>query len=83
MRDQVYMRLRTQGSLESVKKNQYFLDEANEDKLHYCMSAKALFYFMLKCSPQIEKEMMSKYLENPLNPMMFVEYDQSCENFIH
>ena len=46
------------------------------------MSAKALFYFILKCSPQIEKEMMSKYLENPLNPMMFVEYDQSCEGFM-
>ena len=46
------------------------------------MSAKALFYFILKCSPEIEKVMMSKYLENPLNPMMFVEYDQQQEGFI-
>ena len=45
------------------------------------MSGKALFYFILKCSPQVEKVMMSKYLENPLNTMMFVEYDQRPEDF--
>ena len=29
--------------------------------------------------PQVQKMMLDKYLENPMNPMMFIEYDQSVE----
>ena len=77
------MRLRCQGDLNEIVSHQYFIDNSpqNEEKFYYCMSGKALFYFMLKCCPKVEKVMMSRYLENPLNTMMFVEYDQSQEGF--
>ena len=40
----------------------------------YKVSEKALFNFVLKCSLDIEEELMAKYIENPINAFMFVEY---------
>ena len=46
------------------------------DKFFYQASAKVPFYYIYECSPNIRQELMAKYLENPINPMMFVTYDQ-------
>ena len=77
IRDQVSKCLRCQGNIHEIISHKYFIDNSqeNKNKFYYCMSGKALFYFILRCSPQIEQMMMSKYLEKPLNTMMFVEYD--------
>ena len=38
------------------------------------------FYYLLKVSPEkVQKLMLDKYLENPVNPLMFVEYDQTVD----
>ena len=44
-------------------------------------SDKAMFYFILRCSRGIEDELLAKYLENPLNAMIFVEYKQDEPGF--
>ena len=44
-------------------------------------SDKAMFYFILSCSRGIEDELLAKYLENPLNAMIFVEYRQDEPGF--
>ena len=44
-------------------------------------------YYLLKVSPaKVQQMMLEKYLENPINPLLFVEYNQekvSFERTIH
>ena len=54
----------------------YFTDKAYKDKLHYSASAKVPFYMIFFSSPYIQDELVEKYLENPCNAFMFVQYDQ-------
>ena len=54
----------------------YFTDKAYKDKLHYSASAKVPFYMIFFSSPFIQDELVEKYLENPSNTFMFVQYDQ-------
>ena len=76
IRESVNMMLKYRGNFESLVSSDLFIGEEQMAKFYYQASSKVPFYFIYECSPHIQKELMSKYLENPINPMMFVTYDQ-------
>ena len=61
----------------------YFTDKAYKDKLHYSASAKVPFYMIFFSSPFIQDELVEKYLENPYNAFMFVQYDQKHPSIVN
>ena len=77
IRESVNMMLKYRGNFVSLVSSDLFINEEQQTaKFYYQASHKVPFYFIYECSPHIQKELMSKYLENPINPMMFVTYDQ-------
>ena len=53
------------------------MDEAQQNKFFYKASQKVPFYFIYYSSPEnTAHEMMVKYLENPINALSFITYDQ-------
>ena len=76
IRESVNMMLKYRGNFDSLISSSFFIAEEQWHKFWYAASPKVPFYFIYKCSPNIQNELMAKYLENPINPMMFVTYDQ-------
>ena len=78
---QLQVLLKYRGSFHSMLTSDYFIGEVQKNEFFYKCSAKVPFYFIHECSPsQTDADMlMSKYLENPFNPMMFITYNQRVE----
>ena len=77
--DYVMTRVRCSGDVQKLSNNFIrFLSEKMVDLEGPFRNAsdKAMFYFVLSCSRGIEDELLAKYLENPLNAMILVEYKQ-------
>ena len=78
-------RVRCSGDVQKLSNNFIrFLREEMvdlEEGPFHNASDKAMFYFVLSCSRGIEDELLAKYLENPLNAMIFVEYKQDEPGF--
>ena len=72
VRDPVYNCLLYGGDLQQMMTSDYFVDENFKDKYHYNASVKVPFYMVYHCSPRIQEELAAKYLENPLNAVMFM-----------
>ena len=81
VRKLVYNCLIYGGDLQSMMTQDYFFHNNFRDKYHYCASVKVPFYMVYHCSPWIQEELASKYLENPLNAVMFMQYDQQHVGF--
>ena len=77
IRDLVYMLLKHRGDFHNMLTSDYFIDEVQKNEFFYKCSAKVPFYFIHECSPsQADADvLMSKYLENPFNAVMFMHYD--------
>ena len=75
IRDMVTMNLKYRGNFKNLIASIYFIDEERKNEFFYQSSPKVPFYYMYETSPNIKKELMAKFLENPINPMMFVTYD--------
>ena len=75
IRDMVTMLLKYRGNFKNLIASIYFIDEERKNEFFYQSSPKVPFYYMYETSPNIKKELMAKFLENPINPMMFVTYD--------
>lgn len=75
VREQVYNCLLYRGDFQMMMTQQYFIGEQFSDAYHFCASAKVPFYMIYHCSPLIQDEMASKLLENPFNPISFMQYD--------
>ena len=59
----------------------YFVGKEFRNKYHYRASVKVPFYMVYHCSPWIQEELAAKYLENPLNAVMFMQYNQLHDGF--
>lgn len=81
IRDQVFKLLHYKGNLNQFIMSPYFLKDEQKNEFFYKASAKALFYVLYRCYPEIRKDLMTKYLENPFNPMILVGYNQEAPNF--
>ena len=77
------MYTRHQKDLKEITSLPFFsgLDAQTSDEFYEGMSAKALFYFVLRCSPQVQREMLENWTKNPIRASMFIEYDQAAPNF--
>ena len=75
VRDPVYKLLKYRGSFRAMITSSYFIDSAQSNEFYFNSSIKMPFYFIYECSPNIKTELMSKYLENPFNPMMLITYN--------
>lgn len=82
IRDPVYKLLKYNGSFQSMVTSKYFIDSEQKNEFFYKASIKVPFYLIYECSPNIQPELMAKYLENPFNPMMFVTYNQQVKDFL-
>ena len=59
-------------------RSDYHTDDSVKDEFWYRASEKVPFYYLIKVSPKaVQNLMLDKYLENPINPLMFVEYNQT------
>ena len=72
VRELVYNCLLYGGDLHWMLTSDYFTHEYFKDKYHYNASVKVPFYMIYHCSPRIQEELAAKYLENPLNAVMFM-----------
>ena len=76
VRSHVYMMLKYAGNMQHMIRSEYHTDAQFREEFWYRASEKLPFYYLLKVSPpEVRKMMLEKYLENPLNPLMFIEYD--------
>ena len=76
IRDPVYMLLKYRGSFSAMITSPYFIETSQSNKFFFKSSPKVPFYLVYECSPKIKDALMSKYLDNPINPMMFITYNQ-------
>lgn len=81
IRGAVYKLLKYRGSFYTMITSKYFIAPEQKKQFYYNASAKVPFYYIYKSSLLIQNELMSKYLENPFNPMMFIEYKQDVKGF--
>ena len=77
IRDPVYMLLKYRGSFKLMINSPYFIEPKQRNEFFYKSSPKVPFYMVYECSPNIQEALMTKYLENPINPMMFISYNQN------
>ena len=71
------MMLKYAGDMQLMVRSEFFTSEKYKEKFWYFASSKLPFYYMHKVSPpKLQTMMMDKYLENPVNPLMLIEYDQ-------
>ena len=75
IRDQVYKLIKYRGSFKAMTKSDFFIETSRCNEFYFNASHKVPFYYIYDCSPEIQVEMMTKYLENPFNPVMLVRYD--------
>ena len=75
IRDPVHSILKYGGSLKTLATSPYFRYLVQYSEIYYKASPKALFYLVYECSPKFQPALMSEYLENPFNPMMFISYN--------
>ena len=73
----MYSILKTRGDFAALISHDFVQGEGQKDKIQFSCSQKLLFYYLLECSPHIEKQLVEKYVQNPFNPLMFVKYDQT------
>ena len=72
--------LKTKGELNSMIQNNYF-QKTSEGKFWYRCSPKLLFYFTMMCNPGIEDQLIEKYVQEPQNVLMFIQYNQNMAGF--
>ena len=78
IRAHVYMMLKYAGNMQHMIRSDYHTDDSVKDEFWYRASEKVPFYYLMKVSPEaVQNLMLDKYLENPINPLMFVEYNQT------
>ena len=76
IRRHVYMMLKYAGNMQHMIRSDFYTDAKYKEEFWYRASEKVPFYYLLKVSPpEVQKLMLDKYLENPVNPLMFVEYN--------
>ena len=70
------MMLKYAGSLQLMIRSDLYTTDAYKNDFWYRASSKLPFYYVYYVSPpETQKMMMEKYLENPVNPLMLIEYD--------
>ena len=72
----VFSALKYRGSFRSMIMSDYYIDESQASAFHYKASHKVPFYFTYYACTGVSDELMAKYLENPVNPLMFASYKQ-------
>lgn len=75
IREPVYKLLKYRGNFGNMVTSKYFIDSKQKHEFFYKASLKVPFYLIYECSPNIQTQLMAKYLENPFNPMMLVTYN--------
>ena len=88
----VFSALKYRGSFRSMIMSDYYIGESQASVFYYKASHKVPFYFTYYACSGVSDDLMAKYLENPVNPLMFVSYKQfikdesgndiSLENYI-
>ena len=80
--DPVYMLLKYHGSFNAMITSPYFIHKSQSNKFFFKSSPKVPFYLVYECSPYIQDALMSKFLDNPINPMMLISYNQRVPDLI-
>ena len=80
--DPVYMLLKYHGSFNAMITSPYFIHKSQNNKFFFKSSPKVPFYLVYECSPYIQDALMSKFLDNPINPMMLISYNQRVPDLI-
>ena len=76
------MMLKYAGNMQLTIGSDYHTSTKYQNDFWYRASEKVPFYYLLKVSPaKVQEMMLEKYLENPINPLMFVEYNQEKVSF--
>ena len=66
------MLLKYRGSFKNFITSPYFIESKQLNRFYYKASPKVPFYFIYECSPNIQSALMTKYIDNPINPMMLI-----------
>ena len=72
----VFSALKYRGSFSSMIMSDYFICESQASAFYFKASHKVPFYFTYYACSGVSGELMKKYLENPINPLMFASYKQ-------
>ena len=77
------MLLKYAGNMQLMIRSDLFTSDDYREQFWYRASSKLPFYYVYKISPRnLQTMMMDKYLENPVNPLMLIEYDVRNERKI-
>lgn len=76
IREPVYKLLKYHGNFCNMVTSKFFIDPKQKNEFFFKASLKVPFYLIYESSPNIQTELMTKYLENPFNSITFVSYNQ-------